>query len=95
MAPVGDRERLARDRSEEPVILRADQKTARRLEETRKRLRKEHAQWVYFNRDLRIYEGNRLYLLKPMQRFHWTVSQAMSDALEIIGEMALAPGETR
>ncbi len=80
---------LERNRSQKPVILQADQETARRLEETRQRLRKEHAQWVYFNRNLRIYEGNRLYLLKPMQRFHWTVSQAMSDALEIIGDMAL------
>ena len=80
-------------RSQRPVVLRADQETARQLEETSKRLRKKHAQWVYFDRDLRIYEGDRIYLLKPMQRFHWTISQAMSDALEIIGEMAFGPGE--
>jgi hypothetical protein len=57
-------------------------------------LRKERAQWVYFDRNLRLYEGTRTCILKPMQRFHWTESQAMVDARHIIAE-TLAAEETR
>jgi hypothetical protein len=66
------------------TIAAADQPTARQLQRTAKRLRKQQSQWVYFDRNLRIYEGTKTFLLKPMQRFHWTESQAMQDAIEII-----------
>ena len=68
------------------MIVKADNAAAKQLEQTRKRLREERAQWVYFDRNLRIYEGTRTYIFKPMQRFHWTESQAMIDAREIIAE---------
>jgi hypothetical protein len=55
-------------------------------------LRKQCSQWVYFDRNLRIYEGTRTFIFKPMQRFHWTVSQAMVDAREIISETLQATG---
>jgi hypothetical protein len=61
----------------------------------RRRLRKEQAQWVYFDRNLRVYEGPRTFILKPMQRFHWTQSQAMFDAAEIVAETLAGPGERR
>ena len=67
-------------------VAKADDATARQLERTRRRLRDERAQWVYFDRNLRIYEGTRTFIFKPMQRFHWTESQAMIDAREIIAE---------
>jgi N-6 DNA methylase len=67
-------------------VAKADAPTSRELEKTRQRLREERAQWVYFDRNLRIYEGTRTYIFKPMQRFHWTESQAMIDACEIIAE---------
>ena len=67
-------------------VAKADHATARELEKTRRRLRTERAQWVYFDRNLRVYEGTRTYILKPMQRFHWTESQAMVDARSIIAE---------
>ena len=66
------------------TVAAADQPTARQLERTAKRLRKQQSQWVYFDRNLRIYEGTKTFLLKPMQRFHWTESQAMQDAIEVI-----------
>jgi hypothetical protein len=59
---------------------------------TRKELQHQAGQWLYFNRNLRIYEGTKTYLFKPMQRFHWTQSQAMVDASEIIAETMAAEG---
>jgi hypothetical protein len=68
------------------TVRHADKPEVAQLEKTRRRLCEQRAQWVYFNRNLRIYEGRRTYMLKPMQRFHWTESQAMVDAGEIIAE---------
>ena len=67
-------------------VFKADNATAAQLEKTRQRLRAERSQWVYFDRNLRVYEGTRSYVLKPMQRIHWTESQAMIDARNIIAE---------
>ncbi|HSZ54640.1 MAG TPA: hypothetical protein VK797_03210, partial [Tepidisphaeraceae bacterium] len=64
-------------------------------ERTRQRLRREHAQWVYFDRNLQVFEPRHAYLLKPMQRFHWTESQAMSDAAEIISKTMSNRGASR
>jgi hypothetical protein len=62
------------------------QPEADQLAETRRRLIEQRAQWLYFNRNLRIYEGSRTYILKPLQRFHWTRTQAIQDAAEIIAD---------
>lgn len=43
----------------EITVAAADQPTARQLERTAKRLRKQRSQWVYFDRNLRLYEGHR------------------------------------
>jgi len=80
--------------AQQVTVSSASKEIAALLEKTRQRLRKERAQWVYFDRNLRIYEGTRTLVLKPMQRFHWTESQAMVDARHIIAE-ALAAEETR
>jgi hypothetical protein len=53
--------------------------------EIRAQLQPHFAQWRYFNRSLRIFAESRLYLFKPMQRFHWLESQAVLDAGEVIG----------
>lgn len=53
--------------------------------ELRRQLQAHLAQWRYFNRSLRILAEDRLYLFKPMQRFHWLESQAVLDAGEVIG----------
>jgi hypothetical protein len=83
------------DRARTITVAEAGEATAQKLEKTRRRLRRERAQWVYFNRNLRIYEGTGTFILKPMQRFHWTESQAMFDAAEIIAETLSGAGEAR
>jgi len=63
------------------------------MEATRQKLLEEIGQWVYFNRDLRVHDGTKTFILKPLQRFHWTESQAMVDASEIIAESVAAQQE--
>jgi len=77
------------------TVAEAGEAAAEELEKTRRRLRTERAQWVYFDRNLRIYEGTRTFIFKPMQRFHWTESQAMFDAAEIIAETLAGAGDVR
>jgi len=76
-----------------PTVENADHATSKQLLRLRKNLREEARQWVYFDRDLRIYNGTKTFLFKPMQRFHWTESQAMIDASEIIAETTSGAGE--
>ncbi|HEX3716513.1 MAG TPA: N-6 DNA methylase [Verrucomicrobiae bacterium] len=75
-----------REAARKVEILRANSEEAKRLRTKRKELLKERAQWVYFNRNLRIYRGRQTYLFKPLQRFHWTESTAMMDAIDLIAE---------
>ncbi|MGD0445748.1 MAG: hypothetical protein ABSA39_17575 [Edaphobacter sp.] len=49
--------------------------------------REKRSQWVYFDRNVRLYRGSNTYLLKPMQRLHWTSSQAFADAQIVIAEI--------
>jgi len=77
----------------ELLVVDADKPTAKELEAARRRLRKQHSQWIYFDRNLRIYEGSKTFVLKPLQRFHWTESQAMQDAMEIIAETLQLGGD--
>jgi hypothetical protein len=65
-------------------VLAANSATARTLAATRERLREERAQWVYFDRALRIHRGERTYLFKPIHRMHWTRTRAMLDAADIV-----------
>jgi hypothetical protein len=67
-------------------IWAASEREGHQLAETRRQLVEHRAQWIYFNRNLRIYEGSRTYVLKPLQRFHWTRTQAIQDAAEIIAD---------
>jgi hypothetical protein len=73
-------------------VVPADNVAATELNKLRRRLRKQWSQWVYFDRNLRVYEGTRTFVFKPMQRFHWTESQAVSDASDIIAETIAAAG---
>jgi len=57
-----------------------------------KRLRHEHTHWLYFERGLTIFDGDRVVLVKPMQRLHWLRSQALQDADNLIAD-ALAVKE--
>lgn len=72
--------------SETLTVLSADSEEAAAFAETRSRLLRQHAQWVYFNRNLRIYRGRQTYIVKPLHRVHWTESTAMMDAGDVIAE---------
>jgi hypothetical protein len=69
-------------------VLAADSAAARTLAGTRERLREERAQWVYFDRALRLYRGEKTYLFKPINLMHWTRTRALLDAADVtIGSM--------
>jgi hypothetical protein len=80
------------DSARETSVVEANPEIANELEKTRKRLRKRWAQWVYFDRNLTVFQGSRTFVLKPMQRFHWTEGQAMVDAAEIIADSLAKKG---
>ena len=78
------------DATQHLVIKSADEETAHELVRTRERLRQRHGQWVYFNRNLRIYDDDTTYCFKPMHALHWTQRQAILDAGEVIAETLVA-----
>jgi hypothetical protein len=57
-------------------------------------LKGKNPQWTYFRRALRCYVGRETYLLKPAQRFQWTVAQATMDASSIIADKLANESET-
>ena len=71
-----------------PGVLDADEAEAKAFNKTRNLLLSEESawQWAYFNRNLRIYRGRKTYVFKPLNRFHWTPSAALTDASQIIAE---------
>ncbi len=71
-------------RADQISVVPATRSEAAALTKARAAIRRKHRQWVYFDRNLRVFDGRRAYFLKPMQRFQWTESQAMNDASEII-----------
>lgn len=76
-----------------PLIHAATDTEAKALNQTRKRLLNDEGalQWSYFDRNLRIYRGRKTYLFKPLHRFHWTLSAALTDASQIIAETLTEP----
>jgi len=72
-------------------VLRSDHRAANELRITRSMLTEHRSQWLYFNRNLRIYDASRTYILKPLQRLNWTQTQAMQDAGEILSDCIQPP----
>jgi hypothetical protein len=70
-----------------PIVATAGETVSQGLANARGRVRAERPQWLYFERDLRLYEGRRIYLTKPLQRVHWLRSQALLDADSIIRDV--------
>jgi hypothetical protein len=72
---------------DEPVgIVGLDGRSGGSLDSVRDRVNRQHGQWIYFERNLRMYEGRTTYLFKPLERLHWTATQAQLDAGVIIAE---------
>jgi N-6 DNA Methylase len=73
-----------------PIIEAADSTVGRHLRAMRDRIDREHGQWLYFDRNLVLYINGKVFLFKPMQRVHWTRSQALADADQIIADLVAA-----
>jgi len=69
-----------------PRLWQADTSEARELDRIRMNLQRRFGQWTYFNRSLHVYDGPLTYVMKPMERFLWTRTQAMLDAGDIIAD---------
>jgi hypothetical protein len=67
-------------------VWEASEPAASQLAQARSDLMERRAQWLYFNRNLRVYDGTRTYILKPLSHLHWTRTQAILDASEIIAD---------
>lgn len=63
---------------------------AAELERIRRRMEEERGQWLYFDRNLFLFEGLCTYILKPLQRLWWTESQALADADHLVAEALTA-----
>ena len=69
-----------------PSVFHADEKAAVSLAKARDHLLKQHSQWLYFARDLRMYADNTVYMLKTLEQIQWTSRQAILDAGEVIAD---------
>ncbi|MCI5144459.1 MAG: SAM-dependent methyltransferase [Candidatus Electrothrix sp. AR3] len=71
-------------------IRQADKALAQEFTKLRSRLLKQHSQWLYFERNLTVFDNERTYLFKPMERLHWLPSQALTDASDLIAKTMCA-----
>ena len=71
-------------------IHRADNTLTREFAELKKRLTRQHNQWLYFERNLTVFDGDRTYLFKPLERLSWLQSQALTDATDLIAQTLCA-----
>ena len=68
------------------VLEVTDQKTESEFNKIKEGLLRKRGQWIYFNRNLKLFEGRTTYFVKPRQRLSWLRSQALVDADEFIAE---------
>jgi hypothetical protein len=83
---------------QQPVrVLQSTDYAANQMQAIRSALIERQSQWVYFNRNLLIYDDTRTYILKPLQRLNWTETEAMEDANQIIADslQTQSPDTTR
>jgi hypothetical protein len=89
-----DVELLKNSRGPLPVSARpVDDATSADFQRAQSLARQSRGQWLCFQRNLRIYEGSHVLLLKPLERLHWLRSQALLDADTIIAENAAGGGK--
>jgi len=74
------------------IIEAEDQKTKAEFDKLKSNLLSNQGQWIYFNHNLKIFEGRTTYLVKPRQRLCWLRSQALLDADEFIAEKLTLSG---
>lgn len=78
------------DIADDLQIRRADKTLSQEFTKLRSRLLKQHSQWLYFERNLTVFDNERTYLFKPMERLHWLPSQALTDASDLIAKTMCA-----
>jgi hypothetical protein len=81
-----------RRRARSVKVDKAEGKTAGKLDEVRRSLRRDHGQWFYFNRTLRIFDGRTTHMTKPRYRLAWLRSQALADADDLIADILNSGG---
>jgi hypothetical protein len=75
------------------VVRVEDQDTENKFKKIREDLLTKQGQWIYFNRNLKLFEGRTTYFVKPLQRLSWLKSQALVDADEFIAEKLTMTGD--
>jgi hypothetical protein len=79
-------ELLRNQKANDIEVVAAGPETRKQWQQIQKAMRRQHSQWLYFNRNLRVFDGPQTFVFKPLQLVHWTQSQALNDADQIIVE---------
>jgi len=74
------------------VIKLKDKAVRNELLELEQKLLRQQGQWIYFKRNLKIFDGRTTYFVKPRHRLSWLNSQALTDADEFIAEKLTMTG---
>jgi hypothetical protein len=77
------------------VVRVEDKDTENKFKKIREDLLTKQGQWIYFNRNLKLFEGRTTYFVKPLQRLSWLKSQALVDADEFIAEKLTMGGDNK
>ncbi len=72
----------------DPVIVKkiTDAELKEELKNLETNLKFEQGQWIYFQKNLRLFHGRTTHFVKSRQRLGWLQSQAFADADEFIAE---------
>ncbi len=82
------------DKLAESVIVTkiTDAELKEELKNLETNLKFEQGQWIYFQKNLRLFHGRTTYFVKSRQRLGWLQSQAFTDADEFIAEKLITTG---
>jgi len=81
------------NKTEEPVLLKADNDFERDLKTINEYTLSEHAQRIYIRKQVRYYTEDEIFIAKPNQKRFWTRSQGIDDAGSIINELISKSGD--
>jgi len=85
--------RLEFDKSQKEIEIKPFESLRPKLSEIDKYLVQQKAgQSIYVQKQIRHYDSNKIYLIKPNQKRFWTRSQALDDATSIIEEIISMEG---
>lgn len=74
------------------VVVDAETEVARALGSVYERVRRETPQWIYFDRNLMVFDADKVCIFKPLQVHAWTRARALADADALIAEGIAAGG---